>query len=366
MERSNLKILLYIIYFALVLTGIIIVVNSIFAPQDPYGYYGYYPSYNNIVNNFVLVFFLLILLPGIAIAVILKTTAKDVLRQINEDNQKVIDNTAPEVLYGMMQIFQSPITPMREKMSLLKCVRCGERGDLHEYRYQKTRSQGRYSTKTMSILVPICNNCEEKFRKYEKMRWVRYCSYCLVIVIFFLAAFYTPSYYGGYNGGYLMGYAIPIVIFGAFSIEWVLLQHRSNRRKFMKFSYGTDTPKIKPQGKGVWINFNDWIKFALCETAAIEGSQIQQYLDSRQPSQPQYGTSYSTPSYNMPSYSAPSYSAPSYSTPSYSTPSYSPPTSSFNSAPSPTVSKKPKFCTQCGSKMEDDSTFCGQCGNKIQ
>ena len=122
----------------------------------------------------------------------------------------------------------------------------------------------------------------------------------------------------------------------------------------MKFSYGSDKPKIKPEGKGVWIEFNDWIKFALCETAAIEGENIEQYLGAIPQKQLTSRPSYSTAP-------APSYTptvTPSYAQPA-ATPSYA--------QPSPAAQgKTTKFCTKCGSEIDANSAFCGECGSKLE
>ena len=350
MERKNLKLLLYVIFIGLVLTALIIVMMNFFAPpppppSDPYDFsYDYsYDPFTAFLENVILVFVLLILLPGIVITIILKTTAKDVLRQIEEENNKVINNTRPEVLYGLLQIFQSPVTPMGEKMSLLKCVRCGHRGKLKAYKYIKSRSEGKYATRTMSIIVPMCSDCEMKINQFEKLKWVRYVAYCLTIVILFVVAFYSTNYTYNYYGSdqFPVSFLIPFVIIGAIIIEWLMLQHKNNRRKYMKFSYGTDTPKIKPEGKGVWINFNDWIKFALCETAAIEGSNIEQFIDFQQPSSPTtQNLSYSSLNPNR--------------------------TSSYSPTPRQEVSLRQVFCTECGSKIEPGSKFCGECGHPIE
>ena len=97
------------------------------------------------------------------------------------------------------------------------------------------------------------------------------------------------------------------------------------------------------------------------------GDQIEKrVMQERWQGQPSHSqSSYSPPSHSQSSYSPPSHSQSSYSQPSHSQPSYSQPNSQHQNSFSQSQQSNPKFCYNCGSKINGSPRFCTDCGVQL-
>ena len=232
MDHKTLKKIVFPIYF-----GFLIALLSfyVFMEQDNF----------RRMSNIALVIDAMIFL-GIYLGFLLKRNANIIRRKLDQ----IILNAPPDII---------KLDQMHTQY--LKCVRCGITYDLHDYTFNTVRKTGKYTSKLLTMTAPVCAECESKFKEFSKHKGKRYIVYCAGIPGFIIGSFL--------GGGIYTLIIIPFFIFGAIIIEWLLLKHKNNPRKYLKFAYKKDTPKIKHIQTGVWLDKENWINLILYENANV-------------------------------------------------------------------------------------------------
>lgn len=155
----------------------------------------------------------------------------------------------------------------------LECIKCGSKENLNSYMIFASEQRSiwfsnRVHVTTVGIEVPTCHNCITEFNNWKNkdsllLRAVLVCLCCLSVPCLYLVIAYVWSNISG--SGYV---GVPIVVFSVVILTLTSLigskniihnKKDSNPNKYVKLAHH-GIKYVKPQKKGGWIRYEDWIQ----------------------------------------------------------------------------------------------------------
>ncbi len=183
----------------------------------------------------------------------------------------------------------------RSEIDKLKCVKCGSREDLTQYRYNQRYLESRThkhktTTKTFgyeSELVVTCSKCKDEFIKYapekREISWPGF--YCIFFAFLILLTWYifmllTALIISLAKGRLerLLKHGVPgiamlvlCVLIWIGIVYYILVRKKvfisyfmsNNPKKYFQFWVGK--LEVRPKGAKKWIKYNVWINNTLVE-----------------------------------------------------------------------------------------------------
>lgn len=166
-----------------------------------------------------------------------------------------------------------------EKLEFYKfnCLKCGKKiSDTFFHHEEHTIKIKSYTLekKIKSIEVPVCSNCREEMKAWTKRHKISKSHFLdvlslyifgIIVVIFgFIFVSYDVFQHVFFS---ILGLIIGIIgILGIIGGTYYIFRNRKHKNEitspFRYIKFKGENTFIKPQGKGNWINYNEWLKEA--------------------------------------------------------------------------------------------------------
>jgi len=152
---------------------------------------------------------------------------------------------------------------IEEQIKIMECIKCGSKSNLVPYKHEKsykTKTGGApvytVHTQTLSIQIPTCQSCNEKFEKWNSFIysfWGLICVYYIIVIVAGIFFFFSSLYSAAFS------------IIGVLTFLVIYLKYNSsenNPNRYVKFNYDKK-PVVRPYNLIHWSPYSLWINSVL-------------------------------------------------------------------------------------------------------